>query len=407
MIGIFFAALLGAQCADVVVPEATEQAIRYYDSGNILWIVQQGWGLLLPLLFLITGFSGKIGSFSERWGKVWFFTIVVYLFLFVPLYNLLSFPLDFYSGYVRPHEYGFSSQSLDRWLDHYGKEIIVVLVGSLAFVWMFYLLLKKSPRRWWFYSAILSCFISFFLVFVKPIWVSPFFNHFGSMKNKELEAEILSLAKRAGISDGRVFEVDKSKDTKMINAYVTGFGSTNRIVLWDTAVKGLSKEQLLFVMGHEMGHYVLHHVWWQFIYLTILSFLIFYLTYKTAHYLLRRYHHRFGFIHLDSIASLPLLMLLIGFFSFLSMPLSNCISRYMEHEADRFGLEITQNNRAAGEAFVILQQENLGNPTPGNLYVIWRSSHPPLKQRVDFCNSYCPWKEGKPLKYGKYFKEGN
>lgn len=404
MLATLFSFVL-AQCADVVVPEPSEQAMRYYQSGNVLWIIRQAWAFIVPLFFLVTGLSGKLGFLSEKWGRKWFFAVLIYLLMFVPLFNLFNLPLDFYEEYVRPHAYGFSNQTLDRWWDHYVKEVIVALIGSLLFVWMFYLLLKKSPRRWWFYSSILSSAITFFLMIVQPIWISPLFNHFGSMKDKALEAKILQLAHRAGIEDGRVFEVDKSSDTKTINAYVTGLGSSNRIVLWDTAIQGLSEEQLLFVMGHEMGHYVLRHIWWHFVYFSLLSFFIFYLTYKTAHSLIRRFHHRFGFVHLYSIASLPLLIFLVGFFSFLSLPLSNYVSRMMEHDADRFGLEITQNNRAAGEAFVVLQQQNLANPNPGPIYRFWRSSHPPLKDRIDFSNSYCPGKMGEPLKYEEYFKD--
>lgn len=400
-----YLAEIAVQCANVVVPEASEQAIRYYNSGYILWLIRQAWEILLPLLFLVTGFSGYMGSLAEKWGRKWFFSIVIYLLLFVPLYALLNFPLDFYLGYIREHEYGFSTQTLARWWDHYLKELLIAVIGSLSFVWIFYLLLKKSPRRWWIYSSFVSISLTFFFAFVQPIWIAPLFNHYGPMQNKQLESQILTLADRAGISNGRVFEVDKSQDTKVINAYVTGLGSTNRIVLWDTAIKGLTEEQLLFVMGHEMGHYVLHHIWWQFLYLAVASFLILYLVYRMGNYLVHRYAQRFGFSHLYSIASIPLFLLITHFLAFFSAPASNLVSRWMEREADRFGLEITQSNRAAGEAFVVLQRENLSNPRPGILYKIWRSSHPPLKERVDFCNSYCPWNENKPLKYKKYFKE--
>ena len=104
-------------------------------------------------------------------------------------------------------------------------------------------------------------------------------------------------------------------------------------------------------------------------------------------------------------ASFPLLLLLIGIFMLLATPLSNWFSRHLEHEADRFGLEITQDNQAAGEAFIVLQHGNLANPRPGPIYNFWRNTHPALGERVDFCNSYCPWNEQEPLEYGKYFKE--
>lgn len=401
MLEIFFAA---AQCSHVAVPEATEQAMRYYNSGNILWMVQQAWALIIPLLFLVKGFTGKLEHFSKKIGKNWFFTIAVYLILFIAIYQLLFLPFDFYAGFIRQHEFGLSTQTFERWVSNYGKEALVLMISSVLFVWIFYLLLKKSPRRWWLYSALVTIGIQFITTFIQPIWIDPLFNKFGPMKNQALEGQILSLAARAGIANGRVYEVDKSQDTNAINAYVTGIGSSTRIVLWDTTIKKMPTDQILFTMGHEMGHYVLHHVRWQMLYLSVLSFAIFYITYRAANFLMHRYHKRFGFNHLYHIASLPLLLFLINLLLLISTPLSNYISRYMEHEADRFGLEITQNNEAAAKAFITLQMQNLANPRPGAIYKFWRNTHPSLGDRIDFCNSYCPWNQEQPLKYGKYFK---
>ncbi|MDE3046069.1 MAG: M48 family metallopeptidase [Verrucomicrobiota bacterium] len=393
-----------AECAHVIIPDASELAMRYYKSGNILWILGQAWALIVPLLFLFTGFTGKLEKFSKAIGKNWFFTLVVYLVLFLGIFQLLSFPLDFYTDYLRQHSYGLSNQPLSRWFDNYGKSFLVTLITAIAFLWIFYLLLKKSPRRWWLYGSLVSMALSFFMIFIQPLWIDPLFNDFGPMKNKELEQQILSLADKAGIENGRVFEVDKSKDTKMVNAYVTGLGASNRIVLWDTTLQRLQPDQILFIMGHEMGHYVLHHIWWGFLYFSALSFFLFYATYRLASFLLHRYHRRFGFNDLSHIASLPLLLFIFSLLNLLTTPLTNAFSRYEEHEADRFGLEITQNNEAAGTAFLALQQENLANPRPGSIFRFWRSTHPPIGERVDFTNSYCPWAEGKPLKYGPLFK---
>jgi len=393
------------ECAQVAVPEATEQALRFYKSGNILWIVQNFWSLVVPLLILFTGLSGKMGKFAGKWGKNWYFTIVIYLFLFLIIDSLLNLPLDFYSRFIRPHAYGLSSQPLARWLSQYGKGILISFALSALFVWIFYLLLKKSPRRWWIYSALVSIVIGFFLLFVKPIWLDPLYNQFGPMKNKQLEKEILALANRAGIEDGRVMQVDKSQDTNMLNAYVTGFGATTRIVLWDTTLDKMSPDEILFVMGHEMGHYVLHHVWWIFLYLSVLSFVVFYLIYKSANWILSRWHRQFGFKKLSEIASLPLLIFLASLFTLISKPLSNYVSRIFEQQADQFGLEITQNNEAAAKAFIVLQKQNLGNPRPGPIYKFWRCSHPPLGERIDYCNRYCPWVQDLPLRYEKEFRK--
>jgi len=391
------------QCADVPVPEASEQAMSYYRSGNLLWIAQWAFSLAAPWLFLATGFSAKLESFARSCGKRWFFSLVIYLVLFIALYQLLSFPLDFYGGYVTEHAYGLSTQSFGRWVGNWGKSTMVAVVGAAAFVWIFYLLLKKSPRRWWLYGTFASIAIGFFMSFVQPIWIDPLFNHFGPMKDKVLEEKILALASRAGIHDSRIFEVDKSQDTKLGNAYVTGLGSSKRIVLWDTLIAQEDTDEIMFTMGHEMGHYVLKHVWWSMVYIAVSSFAVFYLTYRAGNYLAAKFHKRFGFKTLSDFASVPLLLFLVSFFMLLLTPLSNAVSRHFEREADRFGLEITENNQAAAQLFANFVQGNLANPRPGPIYKFWRSSHPPLAERIDFCNSYCPWKRDEPMKYSKYF----
>lgn len=395
--------MIFAQCAQVAVPEASELALQYYKSGNFLWIVKQFWSLFIPLLFLVTGFSGKLGQLSEKWGKNWLFTIFVYLILFIPLFQICNLPLDLYGDFIRQHAYGLSNQTFERWFSNWGKELGVAIVSSFLFVWIFYLLLKKSPKRWWLYSSLASIAITFFMIFVQPIWIDPLFHNFCPMENAQLEKEILNLAHKSGIEGARVFQVDMSQDTKMLNAYVTGFGSSKRIVLWDTTLNTLKPDEILFVMGHEMGHYVLHHIWWEMCWISLITFAIFYLIHRSAHYLLAKYNHRFKFYHLAQIASLPLLLLLLTFYQLLFLPLSNVISRHYEHEADQFGLEITQNNEAAAKAFIALQQENLANPRPGPLFVFWRASHPPLGARIDYCNEYCPWKMNQPLRFEKYF----
>ena len=135
-----------AQCAHVAIPQASELAMEYYRSGNLLWIVQQFWSLAVPLLILAAGWSGKLGRLSHLWGRKWYFSLVVFLALFIALFQLLNFPLDYYSEYIRPHAYGLSMQSFGRWFGNWGKSIAVLFIASAAFVWIFYLLLRKSPR---------------------------------------------------------------------------------------------------------------------------------------------------------------------------------------------------------------------------------------------------------------------
>ena len=388
----------------VAVPSPTAQALAYHRSGTVLWVLDNLWALLVPAVLLWTGFSARMRDWSRKIGRKWFFVIAVYWVFFVVLNTVVDLPRVYYEGFIRQHAYGLSNQTLGKWASDQAANFGVTLVLGALVLWVPYLMLKWSPRRWWLYTAILAVPFIVFVQLIQPIWIDPLFNKFGPMRDKALEAEILQLADRAGIEGGRVFEVAKSVDTKALNAYVNGFGDTKRIVLWDTILKALDRRQLMIVMGHEMGHYVLHHIWKLMGVVALTILLLLYSVYRLSGVLLARYGPRFGFTSLADVASLPLILLVAGAVSLVTDPLTLAYSRHLEHEADRFALEITHDNHAAATAFVILQQENLGVPRPGWLYTWFRESHPPLGERIDFSNDYRPWETNQAQVYADRFK---
>jgi Zn-dependent protease with chaperone function len=389
----------------VPVPEPTQRALAYHRSGNVLWVVTTTWGLVIPAMFLFTGLSARIRTWAKALGRKWFFIVGLYFVIFSVITFVIDLPLSYYQGFVRQHAYGLSNQTFEKWAGDQVKGLMVSLVMGVMFLWVPYLLLKKSPGRWWLYTGLAAIPFLVLVIFVQPIWIDPLFNRFGPMKDKVLEADILRLAERAGIEGSRVFEVAKSEDTKALNAYVAGVGGTKRIVLWDTILARLEPPQLLVVMGHEMGHYVLGHVWKLIVFFSALIIATLYAVHRVAGRLIDRHRERFGFHELSDVASLPLILLLFSAFSLLVTPGALAVQRHFEHEADRFGLEITHGNSAAATAFAILQQDNLAVPRPGPLYVLWRASHPPLGERIDFCNDYRPWETGAPQMYAGRFKD--
>ncbi len=389
----------------VAVPEPSERALRHARGGDWLWLIVTLWGLLVPGVFLFTGFSARLRTLSHRVGRNWYFTIVVYFVLFLLITSVIDLPLSYYSEFVRPHAYGLSNQTLQKWMGDTLKGLMVGLIMGSLLLWIPYGLVKKSPRRWWLWTSIIAIPVMAFFLLIAPIAIDPLFNKFGPMKDKVLETKILNLAGRAGIEGARVFEVDKSTDTNTVNAYVTGFGGSKRIVLWDTTIAKLAPDEILFVMGHEMGHYVLGHVVKSIFFLALVILATLYAAFRIQGGLIARYASRFGFIELSDIASVPLMLLLVGVLSLVVTPVVAGYSRWQEHEADRFGLEITRNNHAAATAFVKLQQENLGVPRRGLFYKLWRADHPLLGERIDFCNSYRPWEQGKPGRYEHLFKQ--
>ena len=389
----------------VVVPEPSALAIQYHRSGNVLWAVETGLGMIIPALLLFSGVSARMRALSQRVGRRWLLTVLLYAVLFTVLMAALTFPLSYYAGYVRQHQYGLSNQSLGAWSGDWIKGVALSGLGLAAVLWIPYLLLRRSPRRWWLYAGFTSIPLTALLLVISPVWIDPLFNDYEPMEDRVLESRILALSQRAGIGGSRVYQVDKSSDTKLVNAYVTGVGATKRIVLWDTLLEKLGEEQILFVTAHEMGHFVLRHTLAVIIATAILVTLSLYAVHRTAGGLIARFSSRFGFNDLSDVASLPLLLLLGNAALFLLAPLVLGFSRHQEHEADRFALEITQDNHAAASTFVVLQQENLAVPRPGRLYVLWRSSHPPLAERVAFANRYRPWESGQPLRYDHMFRK--
>jgi STE24 endopeptidase len=383
----------------VPIPEPSDKAMSYYRTGIGWWLGDIAWGFLLPGVVLFTGFSARLRTWATRVGRKWFFVIAIYYVLFSLVTFVPDLPRAYYEDFVRQHAYGMSNQTFQKWMTDTLTALAVGLVMGAIFLWVPYLLLRKSPQRWWLYTGLLAVPFLCLMLLVTPVWIDPLFNDFGPMKDKVLEEKILALANRAGIDGSRVYEVNKSVDTKALNAYVSGFGNTKRVVLWDTIIARLDQPELLFVMGHEMGHYVLGHTWKLIGLFSALIMITLYAIHRTAGWVIGRYRERIGFDSLADVASLPLLVLLFSAYFLIATPVGLAFSRQFEHESDRFGLEITRTNRAAALAFVKLQQDNLGNPRPHWLVKLWRASHPTLAERIEFCNTYRPWEQGQPLAY--------
>ena len=203
-----------------------------------------------------------------------------------------------------------------------------------------------------------------------------------------------------------MFEMKASEKTTELNAYVTGFGSSKRVVVWDTTTRHMSIPQTLFVFGHEMGHYVLQHLVKGFIITVVLLLVFSYVSYRIANWLMQRNGAAWGLRGLSDVASAPLLLLILYVLSFVSEPMSNAISRHFEHEADIYGLEVTHDlvpnsGRTAAESFQILGERSLDYPYVGKFAETWLWSHPTIADREIFAQTYNPWAEGKQPKFVK------
>jgi STE24 endopeptidase len=233
-------------------------------------------------------------------------------------------------------------------------------------------------------------------VLVIPVVVDPLFNKFTPLRDQHLKTRILDLAARAHVPARRVFEVDMSTKTRKVNAYVTGFGASQRIVLWDTTLRDMTEDEILFVMGHEMGHYSLGHIWKGILAGTALAFVLLFIGARLITWAIRRWGERWGFDELSDVASMPLFAVTLTVLSFVVAPAENAFTRAIEHEADVYGLEITRDNDAASRAFLKLAAGNRSNPEPASFVRIMLYDHPPLVERIEFALAYRPWKHGEP-----------
>ncbi len=373
------------------VPRPTQLALEYHRSGTYLWAFARVWDLAVPLALLFTGASARLRNVARRNGKTEICSISVYMIIFLVLVYLADLPLRYYLGFVRQHAYGLSRQSFGRWFGNSLKGLGLDLLGGALFAWVPFWMIRRAPRAWWIIVSALTIPFFAFLTLITPIWIEPLYNNFGPMTDPRLERKILDLAAHAGIQGSRVFEVNKSVDTKTANAYVTGLFGTKRIVLWDTLLRDFDEREVLAVMGHEMGHYVLNHVAWGLaLSSTVIAVSLFW-TDRAGRWLVGRYAQRLGFSSLGDVAATPLLLVLLGLASLGMGPIALAYSRKIEHQADRFALDLTHANRSAALAFADLQRENLGVPYQSFVDRLWRSTHPSVAERIEFCNAYRPW----------------
>ena len=372
---------------------------RGYATRRVtLALIEPLYGALAALLLLFSGLSARIRDVAYRVGKGRYLRVLVYLTLYSLVAWAITFPFSWLQGFALEHQYHLSNQNFGQWFvdELKGLGLSVIFLGIVPIAALSYWGIAKSPRRWWLWLAIGSFPVTVMAILIQPLVIDPAFNKFTPLHDKQLESKILALAEKAGIPGRKVFEVNKSAQTKKLNAYVSGFGASQRIVLWDTTLKDMKEDEILFVMGHEMGHYVLHHIWKGILMTVVLSTLFFYLSYIFTGWALARFGPRWGFTELSDVASMPLIVGTIGLISFIAQPMTNSFTRAIEHEADQFGLEVTQMNDAGARAFIKLGAGNKSNPEPNPIIKAFVYTHPPLIERIRYARDYHPWTEGKP-----------
>jgi len=408
-------AATGSATPTAAVPQAKQKVTAYtlppdlykkaHDKSRInfrLALVGFVYGLIVLWVILHWKLGAKYRDWAEKLSTRRFLQALVFSPLLILTIAFLTLPLDIY-GEIIEKQFGISVQGWGSWSWDWVKGELISLVIFTIFIWLLYVVIRRSPRRWWFYFWLVSLPIGIVLTFITPWVIDPMFHKFEPLQQKDpqLTAALEQMVQRAGenIPPQRMFWMGAGEKTTALNAYVTGIGASKRIVVWDTTIAKMNTPQIVFVAGHETGHYVLQHVPKGIAFYALLFLLVFYIGYLLIGWTLARWGPGWQIRGLDDWASLPVLMLLLSVFLFLTNPIASAFSRHLEHQADQFGLEVTHgltpdSGQVAAQAFQILGEVDLSDPDPNPLDVFLFYSHPSIPDRVQFSLTYDPWSKG-------------
>jgi STE24 endopeptidase len=390
-------------------PEKYEKAVEYSRAGYRLYFIDFVYGLAVLWVILRFGMATKFRDWAESASGARLVQVVIFAPLLMLTSAILELPTSIY-GHSLSLKYEQSIQRWGSWFWDWTKgQIIGLIIGTLL-IWILYGVIRRSPRRWWFYFWLSALPILLFILFISPVVIDPLFNKFEPLdkSHPDLVTAIEGVVHRAGmdIPRERMFLMVASLKTNQINAYVTGFGTSKRVVVLDTTIKDMATPETLFVFGHEMGHYVLHHVRNGFIFIAGLLLVVFFLGFHAIHWALGRWGSAWKIRGPEDWASLPVFLLVLSVILFLSSPVFNGFSRYQEHQADIYGLEVTHglfpnSSEVAAHAFQVLGEVDLSDPNPSEFITVWLYSHPPLADRLVFAHTYDPWGKGEPPQFVK------
>jgi Zn-dependent protease with chaperone function len=384
--------------AYTLTPEQLRKSEGLHRTEVVLSLASTVLGLAVLAALIAVRFGSKVQRVAESISKKRFLQALIFVPALLLTLAFFELPLEIYGHHIS-RAYGLSVQGWGSWLLDWAKAELLIVIFATLTLWGLYVGIRRAPKRWWFYAWLVVLPIMAAMVFAAPVIIDPLFNRFEPLAktNQERTTQLQSLAHSAGldIPRSRIFLMHASDKVTTYNAYVTGFGATKRIVVWDTTARDLTLPQTLFVFGHEMGHYVLHHIYLGLSFSALLLFAGFWLIQRLAEAGLARYGERWQIRAIGDWSSLPLLMLLASLLSFLGEPLGNTFSRWEEHNADVYGLVVTrpvtkEAGQIAAQAFQLLGENSYSYPNPSPFLVFWSYSHPPISRRIRFALSNEP-----------------
>ena len=371
----------------MIPPAATTRSNAYFEGGYWLILWDFLYASAICLLLLNLRWSAKMRDLAERVTRFKWLQTAIYAGQYLLLTSLLGFPLEFYENFVREHKYGLATQSFGPWMGDELKALLLYLVlGSVAIVVLF-AIVRKLRQTWWIWGAVATICMTVVLVAISPVYLLPIFNKVTRLDDPKVTVPILRMAHANGIPTNDVYQMDASRQTTRMSANVSGFANTMRITLNDNLLRRGSLEEIQAVTGHEMGHYVMHHIPKAIFFIAVLVVLFFAFLRWALGWTLARWGMRWQIRGTGDPAVLPLVFLLAGIFFFVLTPVVNTETRMHEKEADMFGLNAARQPDGFAQAAIHLSEYRKMSPGPIEEWIFF--DHPSGYDRI---HSAMVWK---------------
>lgn len=360
--------------------EARARSDAYFEGGYWMILWDFLYGAIVLLLVLNLGWSAGMRDLSERVTRFKPVHTFVYWVQYLLLTTILGFPLTVYEDYFREHKYGLATQTFGPWLSDQFKGLLVNLILGGILVMLLFGIVRKLQRNWWIWGAVVTICFMIIVVLISPVYIVPIFNKVTKLDDPKVTVPILRMARANGIAAHDVYEIDASRQTTRMSANVSGFGSTMRITLNDNLLRRGSLEEIEAVMGHEMGHYVLHHIYKDIFFFGVVIVIAFALLRWSLGWSLQRWGEKWKIRGSGDTAVLPLVLLIVSILGFLSTPIINTHIRTTEGEADMYGLNASRQPDGFAQAAIHLGEYRKMNPGPVEEFIFF--DHPSGRNRI-------------------------
>jgi STE24 endopeptidase len=360
--------------------EKKARSDAYFEGGYWLQLWNFLYGVGVAWLLLGLGWSARMRNVAERVTRRKPPQTFLYWVQYAIVTAVLVFPLSVYQDFFREHQYGLATQTFGPWLGDQLKALAISVVFGGLSVTVLYGVLRRAPRTWWLWGALTAVGFLVLFILIAPVYFAPLFNKYTPLQDERIRGPILSLARANGIHAKNVYVVDASRQTTRISANVSGLFGTERISLNDNLLKGCSLPEIEAVMGHEMGHYVLNHIYKAIVFFGILIVIGFAFLRAGFDRVLRRKGTRWGLRGVGDVAGMPLFAILISCYFFVLTPITNSIIRGQEVEADMFGLNASRQPDGFAETALKLSDYRKINPSPLEEFVFF--DHPSGRNRI-------------------------